>query len=64
MGPAPIGDGVEILRQGGVAEELGLLVLGVLREREGVVGGGGATEEEHGVADVLADLGIGGRGLR
>lgn len=64
MGPAPIGDGVEILGQGGVAEELGLLVLGVGGEGEGVVGGGGAAEDEHGVADVLADLGVGGRGLR
>lgn len=30
VGPAPVGDGVEVLGQWGVAEDLGFLVLGVL----------------------------------
>lgn len=53
---------MEVLGERGVAEELGLLVLGVVREGEGVVGRGAAEEDEGGVAQVLADLGGRGRG--
>lgn len=60
MGPAPIGDRVEVFRQRSVPEELGFLVLGVLGKWEGVVGGGTAAEDEESVSDVLADFGIGG----
>lgn len=42
VGPAPVRDGVELLRERGVAEDLGLLVLGVLGKWERVVGGGTA----------------------
>lgn len=49
VGPAPVGDGVEVVGEGGVAEELGLLVPGVLGEGEGVVGGGGGAQEEGAV---------------
>lgn len=46
VGPTPVGDGMEVFGQRGVAEDLGLLVLGVIGERKGVVGGGAAEEEE------------------
>ncbi|CAL5356563.1 unnamed protein product [Camellia sinensis] len=39
---------------------MGLLVLGIFREREGVVGGDSAADEEGEVAYVLAELGFGG----
>lgn len=57
---APVGDGVEVFGQRGVAEDLGLLVLGVLREGERVVGGRAAEEDQRGVAHVLAELGVAG----
>ncbi|KAM2878900.1 hypothetical protein FF1_014457 [Malus domestica] len=57
VGPAPVGDGVEVLRQRSIPENLGLFMLGVLGEKEGVVGGGGAEQDEGGVAQVLAELG-------
>lgn len=50
MGAAPVGDGVEVVGEGGVAERLGLLVLRAFGEGEGVVGDGGAAQEEGGVA--------------
>ena len=59
VGTAPIGDGVEVLRQQRVAERHDLLVQRVGRER-GVVGRGAATNEEQRVARVLAELGVGG----
>lgn len=49
---------MEIVRKRRVAEKLGLFVLGALREGERVVGDGAAAEEEDGVADVSAELGI------
>lgn len=58
VGSAPVGYGVEVVRQRCVPEDLGLLVARVLREREGVVGCGGATEDEGAVSEVLAELGI------
>lgn len=63
MRAAPVGYGVEFGRKGGVAEKLGFFVLGVIGEGEGVVGDGAAAEDEDGVSDVFAELGIGrGRG--
>lgn len=56
VGGAPVGDGVEVVGERGVAEEVGFFVLGIFGEGEGVVGGGGAAEEEGGVADVFAEL--------
>lgn len=64
VGPTPVGDGVEVVREWGVTEELGLFVLGVIGEREGVVSGGAAEDDEGGVAKVLAELGVGRRGRR
>lgn len=56
---------MQVLRQRRVPEDLGLLVLGVVGQREGVVGGGAAEEEEGRVPRVLAGFGIGGgAGLR
>ena len=60
VGTAPVGDGVEVLRQRRVAERHGLLVQRVGGEREGVVGRGAAADEEQRVARVLAELGVGG----
>lgn len=57
---APVGDSVEVFGQRGVAEDLGLLMLGVLREGEGVVGGSAAEDEQRRVAQVLAELGVTG----
>lgn len=62
VGPAPVGNGVEVVGERGVAEEVGLFVLGVFGEGEGVVGGDAAAEEEGGVAEVFAELGGGGGG--
>lgn len=56
MGPAPVGDSVEVVGQWGVAEELGFFVLGVFGEWEGVVGGDAAEEDESCVAEVSAEL--------
>lgn len=53
VGPAPVGHRVEVLRQGSEAEELGFLVLGVLREGKRIVGRRAAEEDEGGVAHVL-----------
>lgn len=61
VGGAPVGDGVEVVGEGRVLEGDGLLVERVRREREGVVGGGAAAEDEESVAGVLAEIGIGGR---
>lgn len=58
MGPAPIRDRVEVLRQWGVTKELSFFVFGVFGEGEGVVSGGTAAQDEESVADVFADLGI------
>lgn len=55
---------MEVFGERRVPEELGLLVLGVFREREGVVSGDAAEGEEGGVTEVLAQLGVGGRGRR
>lgn len=60
---APVRDGVEVFGQRGVAEDLGLLVLGILREREGVVGGRAAEEDQRSVAHVLAELCVAGVGV-
>lgn len=49
---------MEVVRERSVAEEAGLLVLGIIGEGEGVVGRGAAAEEEGGVAQVLAELGV------
>lgn len=62
MGSAPIGDCMKVFRKRGVLEELGFLVLGIFREREGVVGGDAASEEKEGVSDVFTDFGGGGGG--
>lgn len=64
VGPTPVGNGVEVIGQRGVTEELGLFVLGVFGEGEGVVRGDAAADEEGGVADVLTELGFGGGGGR
>lgn len=65
VGPAPVGDRVQVLRQRSVPEDLRLLVLGVVREGECVVGGAAAEEEEGSIARVLAGFCIhGGVGLR
>lgn len=53
---APVGDGVEVLRQRRVPEWHGLLVQRVGGEREGVVGRGAAAEKKQRVARVLAEL--------
>lgn len=50
VGPTPVGDGVEVLRQWCVAEDLGLLVLRVIWQGECEVRGGAAEDEEGGVA--------------
>lgn len=62
VGPTPVGDCVEVVREWGVTEDLGLFVLGFVGEREGVVSGGAAEDEEGGVAEVFTELGVGGRG--
>lgn len=49
---------MEILGERSVSEDLGLLVLGVLGEREGVVSGGAAEHDEGAIAEVLTELGI------
>lgn len=51
---------MKILRQRSVAEDLGFFVLGILREGEGVVSGSATEENKSGIADVLAEFGIGG----
>lgn len=56
VGPAPVGDCVELLGQRSIAENLGFFVLGVFREREGVVGGCSGEQDEGCVAQVLAEL--------
>lgn len=61
VGAAPVGDGVEVVRERRVLEGDGLLVERVGREREGVIGGGAAAEDEQRVAGVLAEVGFGGR---
>lgn len=53
---------MEVVGQWSVAKELGFFVFGVFREGEGVVGGGAGAEEEEGVADVFAELGVSGDG--
>lgn len=58
MGPAPVGHGVEVFGQRGITEDLGLLVLGVFGEWEGIVCGGAAEYEESSVAQILADFSI------
>lgn len=55
---------MEVFGERRVPEELSLLVLGVFREREGVVSGDAAEGEEGGVTEVLTQLGVGGRGRR
>lgn len=45
MGPAPIGNGMKVFWKRGVFEELRFLVLGILREGEGVVRGSTAAQE-------------------
>lgn len=66
VGPAPIGDRVEVIGQGCIPEDLGFLVLGIRWEREGIVGGSPAEEDECRITQVLAELrrggGRGGRG--
>lgn len=61
---APVGDSMEVVGQRSVTEDLSLLVLGVFRKGERVVGGGATEEEEGTVAYVLAELGVGGGGRR
>lgn len=61
VGAAPVGDGVEVLRQRGIAEDLGFLVFGVAGEGKGVVGSGAAAHDESEVPQVLAYVGIGYR---
>lgn len=53
---------MKILRQRSVSKDLGLLVLGVFGEREGVVSGGAAENDESAIAEVLTKLGIEGGG--
>lgn len=55
---------MKILRQRSVSEDLGLLVLGVFGEREGVVSGGAAENDESAIAEVLTKLGVEGGGRR
>lgn len=62
VGAAPVGDGVEVIGQRGVTKELGFLVLGILGEGEGVVGGCTAEKEKSSVAEVLSELGLTGGG--
>lgn len=62
MGPAPIRDSLEVIRQWSIPEKLSFLVLGVVGEGKGVVGGGAAEYEERGITEVFADLGVGGSG--
>lgn len=45
MGLGPVGDRVEVIGERGVAEELGLFVLSVGGEGEGVVGDGAGEED-------------------
>lgn len=60
MRAAPVGYSVEVGRQRGVAEKLGLFVLGIFGKWEGVVCGGAAAQEEDGVSNVFAKFGVGG----
>lgn len=64
MGATPIGDGMEVLRERGIPEDLSFFVFGVFGERERVVGSGGAAKDEGGVAQVLPELRRGGGGRR
>uniref|UniRef100_A0A7C8ZWY5 Uncharacterized protein n=1 Tax=Opuntia streptacantha TaxID=393608 RepID=A0A7C8ZWY5_OPUST len=56
MGPAPIGDCMQVFRKRSVFEELGFLVLGIFREGKGVVRGDAASQEEEEVPDVFPDF--------
>ncbi|WVY97782.1 hypothetical protein V8G54_029933 [Vigna mungo] len=60
--PAPVRHRVQVLRQRRVPEDLRLLVLGIVRQGEAVIGGGTAEEEQRRVARVLAGFCIGGGG--
>lgn len=60
VGATPVGDSVEVFGQRSIAEDLGLLVLGVIGKGEGVVGGGTTKKKKCCVAKVLAELGVGG----
>lgn len=53
---------MKILGERSVTEELGLFVFGVFGEREGVVSGGAAENDESAIAEVLTELGIEGGG--
>lgn len=59
VGATPVGNRVEVVGKRGVAEDLGLLVLGIRREGEGIVGGGAAPDEEDKVAGILSEFGVG-----
>lgn len=45
VGARPVGDGVEVVGEGGVAEEVSFFVFGGGGEWEGVVGGGAGEED-------------------
>lgn len=62
MGLTPIRDSMEIRRKRGVAEDLGLLVLSIFGEGEGVVCSSTAAKDEESVAQVFTKLRITGGG--